>query len=86
MAKYPEMRWDASDLTEEFKLFKQRMSLCLMDNEVNDQRKIAVKIKIAAGNEGLKRINASGLTEDEQNEPNRLWTLFEDQLGSIDWN
>ncbi len=80
MAKYPEMRWDASDLPEEFKLFKQRMFLCLLDNEVVDNKKTSVKIKIAVGNEGLKRINSSGLTDDEQNDPQRLWKLFEDQL------
>ena len=37
MAKYPEMHWDVLDLQEELKLFKQLMSLCLMDNDVTDQ-------------------------------------------------
>ena len=80
MAKYPEMNWGATNLAEEFTLFRQRMTLCLLDNEVNDPRKIAVKIKIALGNEGLKRLNASNLSDDDQNDPPKIWALFTDQL------
>ena len=80
MARYPEMNWKYPDLAEELKLFRQRMKLCLDDNDVNDPKKRAVKIKIAIGNEGLRRINSSGLSEPEQENPVKLWEVLQDQL------
>ncbi len=80
MAKYPEMNWGATDISEEFVLFRQRMKLCLLDNEVTDPRKIAVKLKITLGNQGLKRLNASSLTDEDQLDPQQIWALFDDQL------
>ena len=74
------MNWGATNLAEEFTLFRQHMTLCLLDNEVKDPRKIAVKIKIAIGNEGLKRLNASNLSDVDQNDPPKIWALFTDQL------
>lgn len=80
MAKYPEMNWGANDLAEEFVLFRQRMTLCLLANEVTDPHKIAVKLKIALGNEGLKPLNTSRLTDEDQLDPKNIWALFDDQL------
>ena len=74
------MNWSVSNVAEEFKLFKQRMELCFVDNNITDRIKKATKIKIAVGNEGLRKINASGLSTDDQNDPEKLWHLFEDQL------
>ncbi|XP_030831434.1 uncharacterized protein LOC115920236 [Strongylocentrotus purpuratus] len=78
--KYPEMNWEVPDLPEEFKLFKQRMELVLADQEITETKKKAIKIKIAVGNEGLRRINASGLSEADQEKPQELWKLFEKQI------
>ena len=78
--KYPEMNWEVPDLPEEFKLFEQRMELVLADQEVTENKKKAIKIKIAVGNEGLRRINASGLSEADQEKPQELWKLFEKQI------
>ena len=50
------------------------------DNEVTDASKIARKIKISVGEEGLRHINASGLCAIDQKKPERLWDLFEKQL------
>jgi len=80
MAKYPELNWQSHNISEEFKLFKQRMTLTFTDNEVNDKAKQSVKIKLAVGNEGLQRINTSGLSDADQDDPDKLWKLFEDQL------
>ena len=74
------MNWNNTDVPEEFKLFKQRMELCLQDNDVQDPKKQAIKIKIAVGNEGLRRINASGLSNDDQENPALLWSTLEGQL------
>ena len=74
------MNWEATDLPEEFQLFRQRMELILADQDITDQRKVAIKIKIAVGNEGLRRINASGLSETDKEKPQELWRLLEAQL------
>ena len=74
------MNWGAPNIADEFKLFRQRMELCLLDNDVTDSAKQATKIKIAIGNEGLRRINASSLSEDDQKKPSKLWDLIEGQL------
>ncbi|XP_071477891.1 uncharacterized protein [Diadema antillarum] len=80
MAKFPEMNWSTSNVADEFKLFRQRTELCFLDHNIVDPIKQATKIKIAVGNEGLRKINASGLSTDDQNNPAKLWNLFEDQL------
>ena len=77
MARFPEMNWTVNNVAEEFKLFKQRTELCFLDNNINDALKQATKIKIAIGNEGLRKINASGLSPGDQNDPEKLWNLFE---------
>ena len=80
MAKYPEMSWKASDLLAEFQVFKQRMHLVLLDQEVTDSKKQAIKIKIALGGEGLRRLNTSGLSEEDLECPNKVWATIEAQL------
>ena len=80
MAKYPTMDWVCPDLGETFRLFKQRMTFVLVDEGVTDSAKPAVKIEIAVGNEGLKQINASTLTDEDKQDPEKLFKLFEDQL------
>ena len=59
--KYPEMNWAAEDIADTFKLFKQRLLLVCEDNEVTNNEKKARKVMIGLGDEGLRRINASGL-------------------------
>ena len=78
--KYPEFNWEVPDLPEEFNMFKQRMNLIFADQEVVDEKKKAIKIKIAIGNEGLRRVNSSDLTETDKEKPDKLWELLEAQL------
>jgi len=76
------MDWVCPDLAETFMLFKQRMTLMLADEVVNTPGKQVVKIQIAIENEGLKRINASTLTDEDKQDPEKLFKLFEDQLNT----
>ena len=70
------MDWVCPDLAETF-TFKQRMTLVLADEGVTDLAKQAVKIQIAVGNEGLKRINTSTLTDEDKQDPEKkLFKLF----------
>ena len=80
MARLPEMNWQMPDLASGFSLFKQRMELCLKDLDITDEVKIATKIKIALGVEGLRRLNASGLSTADQDKPEKVWDFFEKQL------
>ena len=82
-AKYPTMEWgDTSDegLADIFKLFKQKMTLVCEDNKVTDEASIARKIIIGIGDEGLRRLNASGLTTEQLKKPAEIWKFFENQL------
>ena len=83
-SKYPTMDWGpaASDeqLAEGFKLFKQKMQLVCEDNDITTDDKLARKIKIGLGDEGLRRLNASGLSEEDLKKPTKIWSFFENQL------
>ena len=77
---YPSMNWNAPDVADTLKLYKQRLLLVCEDNDVTENERIARKIKIGVGDEGLRRLNASGLSDVEQKNPAKLWSLFETQL------
>ena len=79
-AKYPTMYWDTPNKADTFKLFKQKMCLVCEDNEVTDKVKLARKLKIGLGDEGLRRLNASGLSEADLKDPDKIWGFFEAQL------
>ena len=51
-----------------------------MDQGIKDPHKSAIKIQIAVGKEGLKKIDSSRLTPEEQLDPAKLWDLFERPL------
>ena len=66
---YPVMNWAAPDVAETFTLFKQSLLLACEDKEVEDREKIARKITTGLGDEGLHRLNASGLSDADQKIP-----------------
>ena len=80
MAKFPEMDRSAKDLTETFTLFREHLELFLQDGGVTEGPKQATKIKLALGNQGLWRLNTSGMSEEEKKDPLKIWKLFSDQL------
>ena len=63
-------------------LFKQNtcMSYYCEDEDITDPGKIALKILRGIGNEGLKRLNASGMSDADKKRPDKIWELFESQL------
>lgn len=56
------------------------MNLVLANENITDVGRQAIKIQITVGNEGLKCINSSMLTDKGKKDPDRLYKLFEDQL------
>ena len=45
-----------------------------------DPAKQAIKIQIAVGTEGMQRLNASTLTDEDKKDPTKIYKLFDDQL------
>ena len=76
MPRFPELDRYAKDLVEELKIYKQRMELCLEDNEINDREKQSDKIKIATEKTGLKRLNTSTLSDNEKKTQKIYWTIW----------
>ena len=64
-SRIPEMNWASENHEEVLQLFKQTMYL---------------KILRGIGNEGLKRLNASGMSDADKKRPDKIWELFESQL------
>ena len=56
------------------------MSLYLEDRDITDAAKQAMQIKLAIGDEGMRRLLASGLSDADQKKPTAIWTLLESQL------
>ena len=50
------------------------------DEEVTDDRKKALKILRGIGDEGTRRLQVSGLSEEDKRKPDKLWEFFESQL------
>ena len=74
------MNWASENHEEALQLFKQTMSYYCEDEDITDPGKIAFKILRGIGNEGLKRLNASGMSDADKKRPDKIWELFECQL------
>ena len=72
MSKYPSMNWNAPAVADTLQLYKQRLLLVCEDNDVTEDERIGRKIKIGVGDEELRRLNASGLSDVEQKTPAKL--------------
>ena len=79
-SRIPEMNWASENHEEALQLFKQTMSYYCEDEDITDPGKIALKILRGIENEGLKRLNASGMSDADKKSPDKIWELFESQL------
>ena len=57
------------DLSEAISLFRQKICLYLDDEEIEDGVERARKICRGLRDEGLRRLNASGLSDDDKKSP-----------------
>ena len=69
----PEMNWASENHDEALQLFKQTMSYYCEDEDITDSGKIALKILRGIGNEGLKRLNASWMSDADKKRPDKIW-------------
>ena len=74
------MNWASENREEALQLFKQTMPYNCEDEDITVPGKIALKILRGIGNEGLKRLNASGMSDADKKRPDKIWELFESQL------
>lgn len=80
-SKYSIMKWESEGgVADALRMYKQKMTLVCEDNEVTEPAAIARKIKIGLGDEGLRRLNASGLTEQQLQTPTAIWQFLERNL------
>ncbi|ELT95445.1 hypothetical protein CAPTEDRAFT_187067 [Capitella teleta] len=70
-------------VADALRMYKQKMTLVCEDNEVTEPAAIVRKIKIGLGDEGLRRLNASGLTEQQLQTPTAIWQFLERNLQNI---
>lgn len=66
----PTTNWAEPDLSEAISLFKQKMTLDIEDEELTEEiiAKQARKIWRGIGADGVKRLNASGLSDADKSQ------------------
>ena len=79
-SRFPIMDWSCDDLGDAVSLFKQKVILYFEDENIESDDAQARKICRGIGDEGLRRLNVSGLTDAQKREPDELWQFFENQL------
>ena len=74
------MNWATDNHEEALQLFKSNISVYCEDEEITDDRKKSLKILRGIGDEGTRRLQVSGLSEEDKHKPDKLWEFFESQL------
>ena len=82
----PVMNWSGEDIAENLRLYKDKMNLYLMDENITDNTKKARKILRSIGDDGLRKLYGSSLTEDDKKDPAKLYKFFEEQLSATSVN
>ena len=78
--KLPYLDWNYQPLVDSFRAFKARIGLYFEDNNITDDAKQSIKLKIACGDEGMRRLLASGLSDNELKDPKVIFDFLETQL------
>ena len=82
-SRIPEMNWASENHEEALQLFKQTVSYYCENEDITDPGKIALKILRGIGNESLKRLNASGMSDEDQKRPDKnmgvVWVSAKDK-------
>ena len=69
VARIPQMNWATDNHKEALQLFKSNISVYCEDEEVTDDRKKALKILRAIADEGTRRLQVSGISEEGKRKP-----------------
>ena len=76
----PLMSWSGDQVSENFKLYERKMKLYFDDEGITDKEKQARKVLRSIGDEGLRLLDGSDLSEDDQKDPDKLLKFFKEQL------
>ena len=75
----PGMDWSSNNLAESFKLFQQRIKLYFSIKNIDTDGQVPI-ILLAVGEEGLRCYNSWSLTNEQQKQPDTIFTHFLEQL------
>ena len=74
--KYPEMNWRAADKVAAWKLFKQRMKVIFMADQIPEERQWAL-ILVAGGDEAYNHWDTLEETVEDRMKVDQVWDAFE---------
>ena len=79
-ARIPHMNWPTDNHEEALQLFKCNICMYCEDEEITDNNKKILKIMCGIGDEGIKQLQVSGLSQEDKDKPDKLGGFFESQL------
>ena len=74
--KYPEMNWRAADKVAAWRLFKRRMKVIFVADQVPEERQWAL-ILVAGGDEAYNRWDTLEETVEDRTKVDQVWDAFE---------
>ena len=74
--KYPEMNWRAADKVATWKVFKQRMEVRFVADQIPEERQWAL-ILVAGGDEAYNRWDTLEDTVQDRKKMDQVWKAFE---------
>ena len=74
--KYPEMNWRAADKVAAWKIFKRRMNVIFMADQIPEERQWAL-ILVAGGDEAYNRWDTLEETVKDRKQVDQVWDAFE---------
>ena len=74
--KYPEMNWRAADKVATWKLFKRRMNVIFVADQIPEERQWAL-ILVAGGDEAYNRWDTLEETVQDRKKVDQVWDAFE---------
>ena len=82
--KYPEMNWRAADKVAAWKLFKRRMNVIFVADQVPEERQWAL-ILVAGGDEAYNRWDTLEETVEDRKKVDQVWDAFREELRTINF-
>ena len=67
-------------MVKSLQLFESHMNVYLLDLNIQQKKKQVLKILRGVGDEGMRKINNSSLSETDKQDPDKIWKLFKEQL------
>ena len=82
--KYPEMNWRAADKVAAWKLFKRRMNVIFVADQIPEERQWAL-ILVAGGDEAYNCWDTLEETVEDRKKVDQVWRRFREELRTINF-